>query len=121
MLMPSRSARTEPSPIATLHSPTWNEYNSPWFQPLIVTAAGSWSGAVTLSTGATPGVIGPCVPEQTMLLLSEAHAPRTPQFGVVMSAYFLPALQPSCRAPDSPSISVLLSPSLIAANAVRRF
>ena len=30
------------------------------------------------------------------------------------SAYFLPAAQPSCRAPDSPTMIVLLSPSGIA-------
>src|SRR5438034_5058014 len=56
-----------------------------------------------------------------MLLLFCAHAPRTPQLAAgahaalgpvsPVSAYFRPRNQPSCRADDSPSMSVLLRPS----------
>src|SRR5262245_38209899 len=87
----------------------------------MVTAPCSWAAVVTLPAGAVPGVIGPRVPAQTMLLLSDAQAPRTPQPAVPGSAYRLFAAQPSWRAPDSPPRSVLLSPSVIWAMRVCRF
>src|SRR5207302_942144 len=68
------------------------------------------------------------VPAQTMLLLFCAQAPRTPHVAPdpaqaalfpAESAYFWPRNQPSWRADDSPSMSVLLSPSGIVVIGVR--
>src|SRR5437660_1042564 len=96
-----------------MHPEGWKPYSSPWFQPFTVTAPDNCAAVVILA-GATPAVTGPVTPAQTMLLLSEAQAPRVPQlvaavFGApAESAYRLPPAQPSCRAPASPIISVLL-------------
>src|SRR5262249_21387802 len=99
MLMLAFRLRTAPSPIATLHPPGWKPYSSPWFHPLTVTAPFRWAAVDTFPAGLTPGVIGPCVPAQTMLLLSEPQAPpRNPSVAAVGSCF--PARPPPNPAPE---------------------
>src|SRR5262245_31553380 len=56
---------------------------------------------------------GDTVPSQTRLLLSWPQAPRRPQPDVSGVAYCFPPIHPSCRAEDSPNMSVLLRPSVV--------